>query len=256
MKKKVILLTGAAGFLGSKLINELAVNNKVIAIDFDKKKMSKLKKNSKKYENNIDYFICDITKIQNILRIKKFVKKKGYSVDIIINNAALNPPIKLGRTFKLAAQSKILEDFNVSIIGSYLIIREFLPDMIYSKSGKIINIGSDLSTLSPDHEIYIYKKMKSLKSISYPIVKHGLVGLTKYFATLNASKNISCNMISPGPIDNNQPKFLKRRLKKKNPTKKLAPVSDIIEVINMLAKLKTNYLNGQNIIVDGGQSLV
>ena len=63
-------------------------------------------------------------------------------------------------------------------------------------------------------------------------------------------------MISPGPINNDQPKFLKSRLKNKNQTKKLASVSDIIEVINMLTKLKTNYLNGQNIIVDGGQSLV
>ena len=256
MKKKVILLTGAAGFLGKNLLKHFVTYKNIIAIDYNKKKLLKLKKEFKTYSNKIDYFSYDITKKKNILKIKDFSKKKNYFIDVIINNAALNPPIILRKNAKLANESEIYKDFNVGILGSYLIIKEFIEIMARNKNGKIINIGSDLSILSPDHEIYLYKKLKSLKSISYPIVKHGLLGLTKYFATYSARDNISCNMISPGPINNDQPNFLKKRLIKKNPFKRLAHVNEIVEVIDFLINLKTNYLNGQNIVIDGGKSVI
>lgn len=256
MKKKVILLTGAAGFLGKNLLKHFVTSKHVIAIDYNKKKLLKLKKQFKDYHNKVDYFSYDITKKKNILKIKNFSKKKNYFIDVIINNAALNPSVVLKKNVRLAHESEIHQDFNVGILGSYLIIKEFIDIMAKNKSGKIINIGSDLSILSPDHEMYLYKNLKSLKSISYPIVKHGLVGLTKYFATFSAKDNISCNMISPGPINNDQPNFLKKKLIKKNPSKRLARVNEIVEVINFLINLKTNYLNGQNIIIDGGKSII
>jgi len=256
LKKKVLLLTGAAGFLGKNLLKHFVTYKNVIAIDYNKKNLLKLKKSFKDYSNKVDFFPYDITKRKDILKIKNFSKKKNYFIDVIINNAALNPPVVLRKNVKLAYESEIHKDFNVGIIGSYLIIKEFMDSMVKNKSGKIINIGSDLSILSPDHEMYLYKNLKSLKSISYPIVKHGLVGLTKYFATYLAKNNISCNMLSPGPINNNQPNFLKKKLIEKNPSKRLAHVDEIVEVIDFLINLKTNYLNGQNIIIDGGKNII
>ena len=176
MKKKVLLLTGAAGFLGKNLLKHFVTYKNVIAIDYNKKNLLKLKKSFKDYSNKVDFFPYDITKRKDILKIKNFSKKKNYFIDVIINNAALNPPVVLRKNVKLAYESEIHKDFNVGIIGSYLIIKEFMDSMVKNKSGKIINIGSDLSILSPDHEMYLYKNLKSLKSISYPIVKHGLVG--------------------------------------------------------------------------------
>ena len=63
-------------------------------------------------------------------------------------------------------------------------------------------------------------------------------------------------MLSPGPINNNQPNFLKKKLIEKNPSKRLAHVDEIVEVIDFLINLKTNYLNGQNIIIDGGKNII
>ena len=83
-----------------------------------------------------------------------------------------------------------------------------------SNGGSIINIGSDLSVLSPNHEIYKNKNRNFLKPISYSVIKHGLVGLNKYFATFYAKNNIISNMISPGPIDNNIPNYLRKNLLK------------------------------------------
>ena len=60
MKKKAILLTGAAGFLGKNLLKHFVTYKKVIAIDYDKKKLLELKKQFKDHSNNVDYFSYDI----------------------------------------------------------------------------------------------------------------------------------------------------------------------------------------------------
>ena len=66
------------------------------------------------------------------------------------------------------------------------------------KSGNIINIGSDLSIIAPDQRIY--KNKKYYKPVSYSAVKHGIVGITKYYAALLAKYNVRCNCLSPGGI--------------------------------------------------------
>ena len=65
-------------------------------------------------------------------------------------------------------------------------IEVFSKDMLKRKSGNIINIGSDLSVIAPDQRLY--KSIKNYKPVSYSVVKNGIVGITKYYAALYASK--------------------------------------------------------------------
>ena len=75
------------------------------------------------------------------------------------------------------------------------------------KKGKIIFMGSDLSVVSPNQEIY--KSFGNfLKPVTYSVVKHGMLGLTRYFATLYSKYNLQVNMLSPGPIKNKHKKNL------------------------------------------------
>ena len=152
--------------------------------------------------------------------------------------------------------NQLKKDINVGINGAYIITKTFLPKMIQKKEGNIINIGSDLSVNSPDHKIYEYKGNKYLKPISYSIIKHGMVGFTKYLATLLAEHKIICNMVSPGPIKKDQPIYLETRLKKNIPLKKLANLGDVVPFIIYLSEQKNYYLTGQNFILDGGKHLI
>ena len=122
--------------------------------------------------------------------------------------------------------------------------------------GSIINIGSDLSILSPNHEIYKSGSKNFLKPISYSVIKHGLVGLNKYFATLYAKDKIISNMISPGPIDHNIPNYLRKKIIANTPMKKLCSIDEIFKTVLFFCDTENRHITGQNIIIDGGKSLI
>ena len=142
----------------------------------------------------------------------------------------------------------------VSLIGSENLIKIFSKEMIKKKRGNIINIGSDLSVIAPDQSIY--KHLNYVKPSSYSIIKHGMVGLTKYYSALFGKYNIRCNCLSPGGVFNNQEKKFVSNLKKKIPLKRMATKYDCIGSVQYLCSDASSYLTGQNIIVDGGRSII
>ena len=75
--------------------------------------------------------------------------------------------------------------------------------MVKRNIGKIVNIGSDLSVIAPNQNLYTDFD-NFLKPATYSVIKHGQLGITKYFASLYAKNKIQVNMLSPGPVFNNQ----------------------------------------------------
>jgi NAD(P)-dependent dehydrogenase (short-subunit alcohol dehydrogenase family) len=131
--------------------------------------------------------------------------------------------------------------------------------MIKNKSGVIINISSDLGVIAPDQRIYekslsSSSEVKYFKPFSYSVIKHGLIGLTKYLSTYLADFGIRVNTLSPGSIFNYQdPEFL-QNLEKNIPLRRLASVNEYRGAIQFLASDASSYMTGQNLIIDGGRS--
>ena len=145
---------------------------------------------------------------------------------------------------------------NVGLKGAYIMIKYFGELMYKKKNGSIINIGSDLSVIAPNQKIYngVYKNY--FKPVTYSVLKHGLLGMTKYFSSLYADKKVRVNMLSPGPVKNKQEKKLISNLLKLIPAKRLANPEDIADAILFLAEKNSRYINGQNIIIDGGRTII
>ena len=63
--------------------------------------------------------------------------------------------------------------------------------------------------MAPDQRLYakqgLPEELQPVKSITYSIVKTGMIGLTRYLATYWAEKNVRCNTICPGGVENGQP---------------------------------------------------
>ena len=157
---------------------------------------------------------------------------------------------------KLKINQKNGSKFNVSLFASTFLSYEIGNLMKVKRNGCIINIGSDLSVIAPNQEIYKSSFKNYIKPPSYSIIKHGTVGMTKYFSSLFAKYSIKVNMISPGPIFNNNPKNLIREIKKIIPMKRMGKKEDLRSSIEFLIDDKNSYLTGQNIIIDGGRTTI
>ena len=258
---KATLITGAAGFLGSHHCNTiLSIGNTLVMIDKDKKKLLKLSKNLKKNfkSANIFLFAADIVNEKKIKNISKKLKKKKIIINSIINNAAIDAtPHKKNNNPDFVSLKQWRQELDTSLLGSYLIIKHFVKDMCIKKDGKIINIGSDLSVIAPNQSIYSKGGFKNyIKPATYSVAKHGLLGMTKYFASLYAEKNVRFNMVSPGPIFKNQNKKFVNELKKIIPMKRMGKPKDLEEVVKFLLNDNSRYVTGQNILIDGGRTVI
>ena len=248
LKNKKILVTGAAGLLGGEFVKSLIyAGAKCYAVDINKKKLKILKNKIK--SSRLEIFNCDITnKIEVINLYKKLDKKKTF-INIIINNAANNYSPSLNMT------ENWQNDLDVILLGAKNIIEVFIKKMIIKRNGNIINIGSDLSIIAPDQRIY--KDIKNfIKPLSYSVAKHGIVGLTKYYASLLGNKNIRCNCLSPAGVYNNQNIKFKKKLENLIPLGRMAKKDEYNKVINFLCSDGSSYMTGHNLVMDGGRSII
>ena len=255
MRENVCLITGGAGFLGQKYCEFfLSKNYAVLCVDNNKKNLQSIK-----HINSENFFLyeCDIT---NEKKVKNLFKKinKSFSVNVLINNAAIDaiPFKKENDNQKFPTDKNWDIEMNVSLKGSFLMIKYFGEEMIKRKVGSIINIGSDLSIIAPNQKIYKSSYKNYIKPVTYSVIKHGMLGLTKYFASLYAKDNVRVNMVSPGSIQNNQSTELLKELKNIIPMRRLGSYSEILGILFFLANNDSSYITGQNILVDGGRTII
>ena len=249
---KIAIITGGAGLLADQHINAVLQNGgKVVLIDINKKKLQlKKKKLQKKFsKNKILIFEADITSEEEIRKIQKYLKFKNYNMNILINNAAIDYSLN-SKVNKLTKNIK-LENFDIEIWKRDLNVG-LLGSLICTK----IYVASDLSFISPDNRIYNNnsKKINFVKPVSYSVVKHGIIGLTRYTATYWANKNIRCNAIAPGGIINNQSKSFLKKISQLIPLGRLAYKNEYEASILYLISDASSYMNGAVLTIDGGRT--
>ena len=249
MIKKNIILTGGAGFIGSHWVRLLVKNNYNILV-FDCKKSNNFKIKNK----NVKYFQIDITNEQSIKNI--FYKLKNKKIYALINNAAIDSvPKKTKKNNHLPDTIQWKYELDVSLTGSYLMTKYFGEKIKKQKKGKILYMGSDLSIVAPNQDVY--KSFGNfLKPVTYSVVKHGVLGLTRYFASLYSKFNIQVNMLSPGPIKNKHKKKFVKAVSEKIPMGRMGDLEDLDHTLLYLLNEKNNFITGQNIVVDGGRTLI
>jgi NAD(P)-dependent dehydrogenase (short-subunit alcohol dehydrogenase family) len=259
-KKDYILVSGSSGFIGKYICKKLfELNYNLILVDINSSRLFQQRKELliTKKKSNIIIFKKNISNEKSIKTLLNSIKKKNINVFALINLAAIDtPPSKKGSGEKYISKKNWDKELGVGLTGSYLMIKHFGEIMYKKNFGRIINFGSDLSVISPNQNFYKSSYSNYYKPVSYSVIKHGLVGLTKYFATLHADKQVTCNMVSPGPVLNDQSSSLVSNIKKNTPMKRLANPKDLIGIIIFLISEESRFVTGQNIIVDGGKTLI
>ena len=203
----------------------------------------------------------DVTNLESIKFVLKSLKKQKLRIEILINNAAIDSKVskknKFSNDFRFEnfSLNQWNDEIKVGLTGTMLCSQVFGSEM-KNFGGVILNIASDLSVIAPNQSIYKSKFSKdSVKPITYSVIKHGLIGLTKYLATYWPNKKIRCNALSPGGVFNNQGKEFLSKVKIQIPLKRLAKRSEYRSAVQFLCSDASSYMTGQNLIIDGGRSI-
>ena len=264
---KTCVITGGAGLLGQKHAEAVIEGEGIpILLDISEAALNNAQTNLKKQypSAEIGVYRVDITKQSEHENVRDELVKKYGRIDILINNAANNPKVEdKGDNFgNIRFDNFPLEIWNADILvgltGAFLCAKVFGMVMEQSKSGVVLNISSDLGIIAPDQRIYRKEGLEdaeqTIKPVTYSVIKHGLLGLTKYLATYWADKGIRVNAVCPGGIYNGQDEQFLAKLTNLIPMGRMADKDEYKATVLYLISDASSYMTGSTIIVDGGRT--
>lgn len=256
LKDKVIIVTGGAGLLGKTFVKAIVENSGLgIIADINensgKQVLSEIKTELK--SKNVDYVKLDITSIRSISRVIEYITDKYGKIDALVNNAY--PRNKnYGKKFEEVAYKDFCENIDMHLGGYFLITQQVAKIMMKQKYGNIISMSSIYGFTAPRFEIYQGTNMTM--PVEYAAIKAAIINLTRYLASYLGPYNIRVNCVSPGGVFDNQPKeFLEKYSQKVLLGKRMAVADDLTGTLNFLLSDSSSYINGQNIVIDGGWTI-
>lgn len=244
--RKVILVTGGTGAIGSAICYRMAVEGATVVLcGRDKNKISVVRNQilQSKPDAKIDGFVLDVTNEKEIENVVDSVVKKYGRIDVLINNAGGGPR---GQSDYLYKQDTEVIDrvLNVNLRGAIFCTKYVSRQMVLQQSGKIINMSSVMG-------------MNGQGFMSeYAASKAGIIGFTKSMALELAKYGVRVNCVSPGMV---RQAVFDRGLPDcpttKNALGYFGKTDDVASVISFLVSNEADYITGQNIVVDGGRSI-
>lgn len=255
LQNKIVVITGGAGLLGQEFVKTVVDNNGIPVIaDVNTDQKVLIDKFFEKYKPNsvVEFYPLDINNKESIISLIKTVSDKYGRVDALVNNAY--PRNKnYGRKFEDVTYKDFCENININLGGYFLTTQQFLKYFMDQGYGNIINISSIYGVIAPRFEVYEDTPMTM--PVEYAVVKSSLIHLTKYLAKYYKDNNIRVNSISLGGLLDNQPSKFLNSYKSYCLNKGMLDKSDINGTLLYLLSELSEYVNGQNIIVDDGFTL-
>ena len=240
---KMALVTGATRGIG-KAIAESFLDLGAEVIITGTKDLDTAPFEDEQTKGRVHYLRADFS---DELSTQEFLAKldQFQRIDVCVNNAGVNRIQEFGDTSP--------EDFewihNINLKAPYRILKTVTKKMCQNGYGRIVNIASIWSVVT--------RHSRSL----YTTSKYGLVGMTKTLAVELAPKNVLVNALSPGfiatelTIQTNSPEEIDK-IAQMIPIKRLAETSELVGIVAYLCSDLNTYLTGQNIVVDGGYTIV
>lgn len=250
LSNKVIVITGGYGYLGVAISNSLLFHNAIVVIlgKTEEKFELSFKENNR---DNLSFFYCDVSSSNSLDEAFLRVIKIWGRIDVLINNAFYS----IGQSPEKMSD----EDWEYGIDGTlgsvFRAIRSAIPLMKHKSSGKIINVASMYGIVAPDFQVYD-SSPQFLNPPHYGAAKAAVIQLTRYYASYLGPQNINVNSVSPGPfpsfqVQSDDEDFIKA-LSSRTCLGRIGQPEDLGGVFVFLSSDASNYITGQNIVVDGG----
>ena len=266
---RTALVTGAGGLLGRQHVTALAESGaRVVVTDIGlaqaEAAVAAIRENAPAAD--LVATSLDVTSLESVHSVGDDLARRGITVDILVNNAAIDPKVTSSpgvmhsSRFEAFPVPQWQTEIAVGLTGAMLCSQVFGGAMAARGRGVILNIASDLGVIAPDQRLYrqpgvTREEEQPVKPVTYSVIKHGLIGLTKYLATYWADHGVRVNAISPGGVFNNQDPAFVERLARLIPMGRMASVDEYRAAIQFLCSDASSYMTGQNVVMDGGRSV-
>jgi len=264
---KIAVITGGGGMLGYQHAATIAsLGGTPVLLDISPHGLQKNRTLLQdEFGSEVLALEVDITDLAQVEASLQTVLERYRQIDILINNAARNPKVEDGDGVNFSRLENFpvdqwRQDLDVGLGGAFNCSRVYGSQMAQAgRGGVIVNIASDLGVIAPDQRLYQVAgreaHLQPVKPVTYSVVKHGLIGLTKYLATYWCDQGIRCNALSPGGVYAGQNEVFVSNLAKLIPMGRMAKPDEYRGAIAFLCSDASSYLNGTNLVVDGGRSV-
>ena len=244
LKNKNVLITGCNKGIGKATLEGFAKYGANIfacvrsnSSEF-KKFISTLKK---KYKVKIYVIKLDLLKKSSISNCVNEIYKINKNIDILVNNAGM----LFNSLFQMTSEKQLQEMFQVNYFSQVYLTQIISRGMTKNKTGNIIFVSST-SGINGDYGRFAYSSSKA-----------AILSTVKTLSKELSNYNIRVNAVSPGltetdlMLSNTKENIIKSEIEKIS-LKRIANTNEIADIILFLASEKSSYINGQNIVADGG----
>ncbi|KDN55321.1 oxidoreductase [Flavobacterium seoulense] len=243
LENKIIIITGGNGLLGKAIVNRL-ISEGAFCVNFEIN-----------HETNEDLsnVYCDITDTSSIDKAFELVLKKYNKIDGLVNNAY--PRTKdWGNKFEDILFDSWKQNIDWQLNSYFYLTQKVASQMASQKNGSIINMASIYGVVGADFNVYEGTTMTM--PAAYSAIKGALVNFTRYVASYFGPLQVRVNTVSPGGIFDNQNEIFVNNYCKKVPMRRLGTPEDIAPTVAFLLSDDSQYITGQNLIVDGGWTAI
>ena len=243
LKDKIIIVTGGNGLLGKAIIERIKEEG-AFCINFEI---------NHKTNDDLSNVLCDITSQESMDNAMKLVIDRYHKIDGLVNNAY--PRTKdWGNKFEDILFDSWKKNIDWQLNSYFYMSQQIAMQMAKQQSGSIVNIASMYGVVAPDFTVYEGTNMTM--PAGYAAIKGGLVNLTRYIASYFGSQQVRVNSISPGGILDNQNTIFVKNYEKKVPMQRMGNPEDIAPSVSFFLSDDSKYITGQNLIIDGGWTIV
>ena len=242
---KIALVTGGARGIGKEISRVLAEAGAHVVINYNRsqEQAERVRDDLVGAGHGAEIFQADVASPAAVDALFAHIRKTFDRLDILVNNAGIVRD-NLLLSMELADWERV-QDINLK--GAFLCTRSAAELMMFHRAGKIINIAS------------VSAVKGGRGQTNYAAAKGGLVAFTRACAVELSGKGIQVNAVLPGLIVTDMSGRVRKRageeILKTIPCGRFGEPRDVAHLVLFLASDRADFITGQAIAVDGGQSI-
>ena len=240
-KNKTVFLTGSTGGIGKEIAFQMSkLGAKMILTGTNHEKLENL---SKKLPNDNEFIVSNLDNSKNIENLSNELSERGYSIDILINNAGITKD----NLFLRMKEDDWKSVLNINLHSTVLLTQKIIKGMIKRKYGRILFITS------------IIGHSGNPGQSNYSASKAGISAFSKSIAAEVASRGITSNCIAPGfimtPMTDKLSEDQQNQILKNIPASRFGAPSDIASACIYLSSDEASFVTGSTLHVNGGMGM-